>query len=238
MTTLKSILTDAERDERNQLESVVTGGMKSFVEVGNALLTIAEKRLYRETHGSFEPYCQEKWGMSARRAYQLCEASRVMATVNNCSQIKTESQARELAKVPAEQRAEVLAKAGSKPTAKAIREAAKPLLVGDSDHEENNDRGVTHPALQGVDVAKLSSGEIRTNDGAAEVTLLRQPATAGTISDTGLKVIEEAELTIENLKHLIASIKDGSVNCEMVKDYRDQNSTMQRWLHAICAELC
>ena len=128
MITPKSTLTEAERFERDALESIIAYGVMSFVEVGNALLTIAEKRLYRETHGSFEPYCREKWSMSARRAYQLCEASKVVASVNNCSQsVTTESQARELAKVEPEQREAVLSEAAAngKLTAKAIRKAAR-----------------------------------------------------------------------------------------------------------------
>jgi hypothetical protein len=129
-----STLTDAERTERDQLEQVVSAGVMSFIEVGNALLTIADKRLYRETHGSFEPYCREKWGMSARRAYQLCEAAKTVSDVNNCSQSDPELRnnvsqlnarsASELAKVEPEKRAEVLkkAKATGKITAKSIKE--------------------------------------------------------------------------------------------------------------------
>jgi hypothetical protein len=138
MSKLKSILSETERDERNQLEAVITSGIKTFVEVGTALLTIAEKRLYRETHGSFEPYCQEKWGMSARQAYRLCEAATVVKSLpKNCDQLVTnEAQARELARVPAEKREAVLVKAGTNPTAKAIRQAAAPELKDESTHIE------------------------------------------------------------------------------------------------------
>ena len=134
MNTLKSIMSEAERAERNQLEAVVTNGIYSFKEVGEALLTIAEKRLYRETHGSFEPYCQEKWSMSARHAYRLCEAAKVFKTLptDQLVTVTAESQARELAKVPVAQRAEVLALAGAKPTAKAIRESAKSISRSES----------------------------------------------------------------------------------------------------------
>lgn len=123
----KSILSDSERAERDQLEQIVSAGVMSFIEVGNALLTISDKRLYRETHGSFEPYCREKWGMSARRAYQLCEAAKTVATVKNFSQLTTDSQARELAKVSPAKREAVLEKAkkSGKVTAKAIKEAAQ-----------------------------------------------------------------------------------------------------------------
>lgn len=109
-------------------EATISGGLRSFVAVGTALLEISEKRLYRETHGSFEPYCKEKWSMSARRAYQLCEAAKVVNTLPDCEKFYTvgESQARELAKVPSEKRGEVIekAKAKGKLTARAIKEVA------------------------------------------------------------------------------------------------------------------
>lgn len=130
----KSTLSPAERHDRDGYEKVIEMGLQSFVEVGHALMQIADRRLYRETHGSFEPYCREKWSMSARRAYQLCEAAKVVLTlpapktVNNCSQITNEAQARELSQVPVENRAEVLAAAGPEPTAKAIRKAAAPFV--------------------------------------------------------------------------------------------------------------
>ena len=219
-------LTETERAERDQLESVIAVGIASFVEVGNALLTISEKRLYRETHGSFEPYCREKWSMSARRAYQLCEAAKVVGSVNNCSQITTESQARELARVPAEKRAEVLAKAGDKPTARKIREAAIVDVEEETPHIQSYtpEPKRTYPAalekdaaLRGVDLTKLDAVEL---------------------TETAAKCIEMAEISIENLRYLIDEIKAGKVDCGELKDIREQNTKLGRWLHALSAEIC
>ena len=100
--------------------------MATFVEVGNALLEISDKRLYRATHSTFREYVEDKWKMSARRAYQLCEAAEVVKSltenVNHGSQIN-ERQARELAKVPADERVDVMqeAKKRGKVTAESIR---------------------------------------------------------------------------------------------------------------------
>jgi len=111
-------------------ERKIAAGISTFCEVGDALLKIRDARLYRATHASFAAYCIEKWGMTRRRADQLIEASVVVVGLqseNNCSQIQTESQARELAHVPAAARAYVLKEvaAAGPVTAKAIKEAAK-----------------------------------------------------------------------------------------------------------------
>lgn len=129
-TSVTIPLTTAEQDLFADHETHIAAGLESFVDVGTRLLDIAEKRLYRMTHGSFEPYCKERWSMSARRAYQLCEASKVVTaspeTVKNFSQLN-ESQAHELSKVEPAARVEVLEKAkatGKKLTAKVIKEVA------------------------------------------------------------------------------------------------------------------
>ena len=112
-----------------RLETIVDHGLTGFVQVGNALIEISNRRLYRETHATFAEYCATRWQMSARRAYQLCEAAEVVnalpENVNNCSQsqITNEGQARELAKVEPARRVQVLeaASANGPLTAASIR---------------------------------------------------------------------------------------------------------------------
>ena len=65
-----------------ECEAVIERGLQTFVEVGNALLTIRDGRLYRAIAGTFEDYCRERWNMSRPRAYQLIDAA---MTVNNLS---------------------------------------------------------------------------------------------------------------------------------------------------------
>jgi DNA-directed RNA polymerase subunit RPC12/RpoP len=103
--------------------------LTGFVEVGTALLEISDRRLYRATHSTFQDYVSDKWKMTARRAYQLCEAAEVVKAlpenVNHGTHLN-ERQARELAKVKPEKRTKVLetvARKG-KVTAKTIKEAA------------------------------------------------------------------------------------------------------------------
>lgn len=108
-------------------EAVIERGLKTFVEVGKALMEIRDRRLYRDTHETFQDYCKERWGMDRQRAYQLIKASTVAENVNKCLQIPAnEGQARELGKLPDEQQAEAweeaIERTDGKPTAAAVAE--------------------------------------------------------------------------------------------------------------------
>lgn len=61
-----------------RLEKTIDKGMTSFLEVGNALMEIRDKRLYRDRHGTFEAYCQERWGLGRRQANNLIAAAEVV----------------------------------------------------------------------------------------------------------------------------------------------------------------
>lgn len=95
-------LTKPERIQLEELETVISNGIQTFAEVGNALLAIREAKLYRAEHGTFEAYCLKRWGFTRMRACQLIGAAAVVENVNNCLQKPaTESQARPLTKLPA-----------------------------------------------------------------------------------------------------------------------------------------
>jgi DNA gyrase/topoisomerase IV subunit B len=126
-------LTPSESSDLARNESTIEHGLKNFIEVGSALLDINDRKLYRQTHPTFKDYVEEKWKMSVRRAYQLCETAETLKalppSVQNFAQ--TESHVAELSRIPPEKRVEVLnrvetkAKATrKKATAKDIREAA------------------------------------------------------------------------------------------------------------------
>jgi hypothetical protein len=104
---MNEALTMPQKVELDELESVISRGLKTFNQVGAALLRIRDMKLYKAEYGTFEDYCRDRWGMSIRRAYQLVDAAMVMENVNNCTQTPaTESQARPLAKLPPEQQAD------------------------------------------------------------------------------------------------------------------------------------
>lgn len=136
MTTAINInklkLTAIEKSLLIKYESVIDKGLRSFVTVGKALCVIRDDRLYRETHKTFEAYVQQRFGLIRQRAYQIIDASEVVASLpaNRQSEVG-ESKAAELKDVPTNKREEVLNKANkaaqakgkSKATAKDVKEA-------------------------------------------------------------------------------------------------------------------
>lgn len=102
-------LSMVERNELAGYEQVIERGLQTFYEVGQALMDIRDKSLYREYHTTFEAYCNDRWGMSGRRAYQLIDASLVFNNVNSSSHLPptTEAQTRPLVKLQPEQQREV-----------------------------------------------------------------------------------------------------------------------------------
>jgi len=95
------LLVEVESAELLLHEKTIEQGLKTFVDVGNALLAIRDKRLYRQQWGTFEDYCQERWGMERRHAYRLMDAAQSVENVSNWTQTlpATESQARPLTKL-------------------------------------------------------------------------------------------------------------------------------------------
>jgi hypothetical protein len=97
-----------ERTEFQQLETVIHAGLQTFFEVGNALMEIRDRRLYRETHKTFEDYCNERWQFSGRRANQLIGAAQVTSDLGTIVPIpENEAQARPLTQLAPERRVEV-----------------------------------------------------------------------------------------------------------------------------------
>lgn len=61
-------------------ESVIERGQQTFVEVGQALAKIRDRRLFREAgYHSFADYCQERWGFKRAYAYSLISGAEVSA---------------------------------------------------------------------------------------------------------------------------------------------------------------
>lgn len=113
---MSTALTSTEKLKLVDLELVIERGLQTFVEVGAALTLIRDQKLYRESHGTFEEYCQDRWGWTDRRARQLMDASAVVGHLTDGSETGTtvpvnERQAREIGKVSKEKRAEVWSEA-------------------------------------------------------------------------------------------------------------------------------
>jgi hypothetical protein len=97
-------LTTAEHAELERCEGIIRNGLRTFSDVGNALLTIRDRRLYQEQYTTFEAYCREQWGFAKSQAYRLMESAVVIANLSPIGDIPaTESQARELVGMGKEQ---------------------------------------------------------------------------------------------------------------------------------------
>lgn len=110
MSDIANIITLDERSRLFQLEETIRQGLNTFVDVGNALLEIRDKRLYRQDYSTFEEYCREQWSFTKQRAYQLMDAATVVDTIQKSTIVdffpKTETQARPLASLEPEEQVE------------------------------------------------------------------------------------------------------------------------------------
>lgn len=116
-------MTPPEYERLERLESVVDTGLKTFHEVGAALLEIRDSRLYRESHTTFELYCRERWDMTGRHANRLIKAAAVAEQLGPIGPVpENEGQVRALTKIPEGRRSVVLelAHAESQRTGKPI----------------------------------------------------------------------------------------------------------------------
>lgn len=96
----------AERARLAELERVIETGLERFLQVAYALTEIRDRRLYRETHPTWESFVRERFGMARGTAYSLMAAARVAENVSTSGQLSL-SQLRELAPLPAEAQREL-----------------------------------------------------------------------------------------------------------------------------------
>lgn len=84
-----------------RLEAVVEEGQLVFIEVGQALATIRDKRLYREGYATFEEYISDRWAITDRRARQLIAGARTAIELRDATGIvpKHERHIRDLSKL-------------------------------------------------------------------------------------------------------------------------------------------
>lgn len=108
-TIVSEQLTAVDRSELQECEKVIERGLRTFVDVGTALMRIRDKRLYREWYGTFEAYCQDRWGMARNYANKLIMASEVVGNLGTIVPTlpANESQARPLTSLAPDQQSEV-----------------------------------------------------------------------------------------------------------------------------------
>lgn len=56
-----------------QHEEIIEASLKSGFDIGESLLDIQERKLYKEQFDTFEQYCKQRWNVSKTSAYQFME---------------------------------------------------------------------------------------------------------------------------------------------------------------------
>ena len=130
---MNNLLNIEERNELERCEVVIKQGLKTFVEVGQALMLIREKKLYRAEFGTFEAYCQDKWQLGRRYVNQIVSASEVVGNLGAYApKPQTEYHARPLTKLEPELQAEAWQKTveqhGENITQKKVEEVVKEFV--------------------------------------------------------------------------------------------------------------
>ena len=88
LTDTEELTYEEERD-RLHLERKVE---RAFYEAGKALQELRERRLYRNTHKTFESYCQERFGHSRQKANFLIAGAKAYENLTtNCCQTDPEN---------------------------------------------------------------------------------------------------------------------------------------------------
>jgi hypothetical protein len=177
-----------------ECEATIERGFETFVEVGNALLTIRESKLYRLTHDTFDAYCRERWGWSRVHAHRLIDASCVVNDLLPMGNKPTsERQARPLAELPKAERTdawkEAVERSNGKPTAKVVEQVVR----------ERKPR--PEPSLADERPKMLSHGTLVNGQPAADPPDVAKARKAGLIpADAKVEIDEPDEINVDAVK--------------------------------------
>ncbi len=118
-----------------ECEATIDRGLQTFVEVGEALALVRDRKLYRAAHRTFEGYCSVRWNLSRSRAYQFIEAAGVadtLSTIVDTPLPASEAVARKLTVLKHEPETmvevwqETIRDHGATPTAKQVAQHIEP----------------------------------------------------------------------------------------------------------------
>lgn len=255
-------LTAYEADELNRHEATIQRGFDTFIEVGEALLAIRDKRLYRQEYGTFEEYCRQRWGMSRPRAYQLMDASEAVRGLSTIVDKlpATESQARPLTKLDtAEERQEAWQEAveeaeaeGRKVTAKDVERAVEIVRNPDAVHNhraQGTGENEWYTPVEYIEAAREVLGTIELDPASSQ--LAQKTVKAGryfTIENDGLGQAWKGKIWLNPpysqphitkfVEKLAISVERGQVNEAILLTH---NYTDTAWFHCaarVCSAIC
>ena len=78
LPVVSEALSPAEVQSLEHYEEIISQGIKTFVAVGQALLSIRDQRLYRQSYSTFGDYLRQRWDLGSPYAYRLMDASAVV----------------------------------------------------------------------------------------------------------------------------------------------------------------
>lgn len=108
--TQELALTSTEKTRLRDCEHSIR---ESYINVGNALREIRDSKLYRESHKTFQHYCEERWGYKKSAVYRLINSREIVDNlVEKCPQFgevlpDNESQTRPLATLEPDEQVQV-----------------------------------------------------------------------------------------------------------------------------------
>lgn len=177
-------LSPVKQEALASLERTIDKALAEFVKVGSALNRISDERLYKASHSKFAEYCQARWKFSAKHAYRLMTAAKIVeqlkagkGRVSRKSLPTREAQVRPLAKLwetadcdPVSIWNDALKEAkGKAPTAALISKLVNKRL-GKSDAREDGKRG--------------SAGGLTPKDQIAEIRKFLEEVGSKTVDQT------------------------------------------------------
>lgn len=178
-------LTKAENKRLVECEGVIERGLNTFYEVGAALAEIRESRLYRISHGTFEDYCRERWGMNRAHANRLISAAGVVDNLDPIGSIPTtESQARELAPLEPE-----------------VQKAVWQIALKTAPVNDEGKPSITAAHIKSV--ADVLTEVVRTgglDDGSGEIKPLGQLVDAAITEETYERMMRQNEYVKEHVE--------------------------------------
>jgi hypothetical protein len=102
-------LSEDEKKLFDQCEEQIARGIRSFIDVGEALMTVRDNELYREKYRTWENYCEQRWGFTDGRARQLILAMGTAKHIEGATGVTlpTEAATRELRKYTPEDQTKI-----------------------------------------------------------------------------------------------------------------------------------
>ncbi|WP_422932204.1 hypothetical protein [Singulisphaera sp. PoT] len=84
-------LSPEEAAELGRLEVLIRSRLQSSLAAGNAFLAIRNGRLYRDTHSTFEDYCEARWGLGRQQVNRRIQWAEVVSSLGPCGPESDES---------------------------------------------------------------------------------------------------------------------------------------------------